>query len=344
MSLVLESLNKALLAAMSSNKEVYMLGEDILDPYGGAFKVTRGLSTAFPDRTLTTPVSEAGFLGVAAGMALRGFRPVVEIMFGDFITLAADQIINNLAKFRYMYNNQVSVPLVIRIPMGARRGYGPTHSQTLEKLFLGIPGLNILAANNIGDPGELLYNVITQTNEPVLFIENKILYSLQILGIGDSEDFLIEEIKPDATADSQLVWDHQAPTYKLSIVEAPNPIVTIVSYGYMVDLCRRAMLQLAYEFEIFCELIIFTQLSPFSTGPVINSVRETNKLLTVEEGTYTLGWGAEILARTMEGLGNNVVSAARVACIDNPIPASITLEKSIIPDVADIVKAVRSMV
>jgi pyruvate/2-oxoglutarate/acetoin dehydrogenase E1 component len=329
---------------MSSNEDVYMLGEDILDPYGGAFKVTRGISTTFPKRTLTTPVSEAGFLGVGTGMALRGLRPVVEIMFGDFITLAADQIINHLAKLRYMYNDQVGVPLVIRIPMGGRRGYGPTHSQSLEKIFLGIPGLKILAANNIGDPGMLLYNAIIQENGPVLFIENKILYSLPVVGIGETEDLRIEELKRDSTDGARLDWVNNAPTFKINLVGAPESQVTIASYGYMVDLCRQALLDLAYEFEIFCEVIAFTQLSPFSIAPLTNSIRQTNRLLAVEEGTYTLGWGAEILARTAEHLGKDLSSAARVTSIDSPIPASSILENSIFPDVGDIVQAVKSMV
>ena len=123
MQTVLESLNQALHKALASDERVYVLGEDILDPYGGAFKVTQGLSTAFPDRTITTPVSEAGIFGVATGMALRGLRPVVEIMFGDFITLIADQLINHAAKFRYIYNEQLSVPIVIRVPMCGSRGY-----------------------------------------------------------------------------------------------------------------------------------------------------------------------------------------------------------------------------
>ena len=118
MPTVLDSLNSALRQALALDAHVYLLGEDILDPYGGAFKVTRGLSTEFPDRVLTTPISEAGILGVASGMALRGLRPVVEIMFGDFLTLIADQVINHAAKFRWMYNDQVRTPLVIRIPMG----------------------------------------------------------------------------------------------------------------------------------------------------------------------------------------------------------------------------------
>src|SRR5512139_2785089 len=172
MANVLESLNLALHQAFSDNNTVYLLGEDILDPYGGAFKVTRGLSTQFPERVLTTPISEAGFVGVAAGMAMRGLRPVVEIMFGDFITLIADQLINHITKFRWMYNDQVRLPLVIRTPMGGRRGYGPTHSQTLKKIFLGMPGLRVVAPatfrfdDGACSPGALLYKSIVNNEDP----------------------------------------------------------------------------------------------------------------------------------------------------------------------------------
>jgi pyruvate/2-oxoglutarate/acetoin dehydrogenase E1 component len=176
MNTVLEALNQALHDSFRLDEMVFLLGEDVLDPYGGAFKVTRGLSTAYPGRVLTTPISEAGITGIAAGMALRGLRPVVEIMFGDFITLIADQLINHIAKFRWMYNDQVRVPLVIRTPMGGRRGYGPTHSQTLEKLYLGVPGLRVLAPSSVGDPGGLLSRAILEDDDPVLFVENKLLY------------------------------------------------------------------------------------------------------------------------------------------------------------------------
>ena len=121
MTTVLEALNTSLHDVMAEDDRVYFLGEDILDPYGGAFKVTRGLSSSFPDRVITTPISEAGIVGVAGGMALRGLRPIVEIMFGDFFTLIADQLINHITKFRWMYNDQVNVPIVIRAPMGGRR-------------------------------------------------------------------------------------------------------------------------------------------------------------------------------------------------------------------------------
>ena len=149
-------LNETLHAIFAERDDVVLFGEDVLDPYGGAFKVTQGLSDAYPDRVLTTPISEASLFGVAAGMALRGQRPILEIMFGDFIALGLDQIVNGISKFREMYDDQVTVPLVVRAPMGARRGYGPTHSQSLEKLLLGIPNICVVAASECHDVGGLL--------------------------------------------------------------------------------------------------------------------------------------------------------------------------------------------
>ena len=161
---------------MELDNRVFMIGEDILDPYGGAFKVTRGLSTKFPERVLTTPISEAAIIGISTGMALRGLRPVAEIMFGDFVTLISDQLVNHATKFHWMYNDAVRVPIVIRTPMGGRRGYGPTHSQSLEKMFLGVPGLKVVAANDLGDPADILKAAIFD-DDPVLFIEHKLLYT-----------------------------------------------------------------------------------------------------------------------------------------------------------------------
>src|SRR5512140_2528947 len=170
MQSVLDALNQALQRAFAANPDVVLLGEDLLDPYGGAFKVSRGLSTAYPERVLSTPISEAALVGLAGGMALRGLRPVAEIMFGDFLTLAADQLINHAAKFNWMYNHTAAAPMVVRTPMRGRRGYGPTHSQSLEKHFLGVPGLLVAAVNPVTDAGELLERAVAQSESPVLFI------------------------------------------------------------------------------------------------------------------------------------------------------------------------------
>ncbi len=367
MKTVLHALNTGLHHAFATDTRVHLLGEDVLDPYGGAFKVTRGLATAYPDRVHTSPISEAGIVGIAAGMALRGLRPVVEIMFGDFTTLIADQVVNHIAKFRYMYNEQVCVPLVIRTPMGGRRGYGATHSQTLEKMFLGVPGLRVLAPTALGDPGSLLAHAILHDDEPVLFIENKLLYLSKLHTAASLPDFNLTPagIKPAPTppgprshsvpapftgapppSHSSLTPDTlqpDTPTYTLTLRAAPPPTLTIAAYGYMAELAREAAHTLAYEHEIFTEIVVPTQLAPVDAAPVLASVQRTRKLLTVEEGTLTLGWGAEIVARVAEQLGSGLHAARRVAAQPTPIPAAGPLETAALPGVADIVAAARTL-
>ena len=332
---VLESLNSSLKQAFLDNDQVYLLGEDILDPYGGAFKVSRGLSTQFPHRVLTTPVSEAGFVGVAAGMAMRGLRPVVELMFGDFVTLIADQMINHIAKFRWMYNDQVQVPMVIRTPMGGRRGYGPTHSQTLEKLLLGVPGLQVVApaalssSDGTGSPGALLYRAILQNDDPLVFIENKLQYLLPVQSPVELDEF-------NLTTHAGKV--SQFPTYSISIKGAPPAMLTMAAYGYMAELARQAAYRLAYEHEIFSELVIPTQLSPFQMDPIISSTRNTGCLLAIEEGNLTLGWGAEVIAQVAEAGGMQSIRVKRLAAKDLPVPSSGPLEAMVLPDVNQIIE------
>lgn len=324
---VLDSLNEALHYALAADPRVTILGEDVLDPYGGAFKVTRGLSTSFPDRVLATPVSEAGMVGLAAGMALRGLLPVVEIMFGDFITLASDQLVNHVAKFTSMYGQPLALPMVVRTPMGGRRGYGPTHSQSLEKLFMGVPGLRLLAPTSVHDPGALLSHAILEDRGPVLFIEHKLLYTLSVQGKNGSGEF-----------DISLVNASYAPTAIAKILGAPQPHLTIAAYGYSAELARQAAWTLAYQHEVFSELVIPTQLAPFEMQPLLDSVSQTGKLLVVEEGNRTLGWGAEVVALTAEVLGRRLEAVYRLGGQDTPIPATPTLEAAVLPDVPDIVR------
>jgi len=329
MNTVLDRLNFALHHAMETDERVTILGEDILDPYGGAFKVTRGLSTKFPMRVLTTPISEAAIVGVANGMALRGLRPVVEIMFGDFITLIADQLVNHASKFRWMYNDQVRVPVVVRAPMGGRRGYGPTHSQSLEKMFLGVPGLKVVAPNSLGDPAELLAAAIAD-DDPVLFVEHKLLYTRPLLepGKGDLIEFQVEK-----TGDAY-------PAFMLRPADSAR--LTIACYGYNFEYARAAALDLLMEHEIFVEIVLFSQLSPFDLEPVFSSLARTRKLLTVEEGTLSLGWGAEVAARAVERMDG--LRIRRVAALDLPVANAKSLEDAILPSVQDIINAALSLV
>lgn len=335
MTTVLESLNAGLRAAMEADENVYLLGEDVLDPYGGAFKVTKGLSSDFPDRVLTTPVSEAGFVGVAAGMALRGLRPVVEIMFGDFVTLITDQVVNGLSKYGWMYGGKLDIPIVIRTPMGGRRGYGPTHSQTLEKLFLGVPGLRVLAPTGFTDPGELLHAAIDDPG-PVLFVENKLQYQRRL----DDAAFAALETEVHRQ-------EGYARAVMVSVSGAPKPELTIVAYGDMADRAAQAQIRLAYEQEIFAQLVVLEQLDPL--GPendlpiaLADSIRRTRRLLTVEEGTRTHGWGSEVVARASESV-NERIAVRRVAALDSPVPAAKTLEASVLPNIDAILIAAQKL-
>jgi len=336
MTTVLESLNAGLHRAFATDERVLLMGEDVLDPYGGAFKVTRGLSTAFPGRVIATPISEAGFVGLAAGMALRGFRPVVEIMFGDFLTLAADQLINHAAKFRWMYNNQVQVPLVVRTPMGGRRGYGPTHSQTLEKHFLGIPGLEILAPCAIGDPGKLLAETVLTCKDPVLFIENKLLYLQSIHQPQTDPEFEITQA--EASQHTQGAVEAKPTDVNILRVRgAPLPVITLACYGYMVSLARLAAQRLAFEREVFVEIVAPTRLAPVDTGAILASARQTQRLITLEEGGLTSGWGAEVAARAAQALGPRLLALNRLGALDLPIPSSEPLEAQVLPDIQRII-------
>ena len=259
-------------------------------------------------------------------MALRGLRPVVEVMFGDFLLLAADQIINHAAKMRWMTKGRTGVPLVIRTPMGGRRGYGPTHSQTLEKHFLGAPGLRVVAAGALGDPKGLLREAILEDDDPVLFVEHKLLYACPVLRQDEVAEFEVETL------------GDQYPTYRLRLEGAPKPSVTLSCYGYMAELARQAVRQLAYEHELFVELLVCTRLSPLHIEPILESVRATRRLVVAEEGTRTLGWGAEVLARVVEKMTGSV-SVRRVAAQDSPVPAAGTLEAAVLPQVEDLVRA-----
>ena len=330
MPTVLERLNSALLHALETDERVYLLGEDLLDPYGGAFKVTRGLSTRFPERVLTTPISEAAIVGLANGLALRGLRPVAEIMFGDFVTLIADQLINHAAKFRWMYNDQVRVPLVVRAPMGGRRGYGPTHSQSLEKLFLGVPGLRVVAPNSLGDPASLLESAIQQDEGPILFVEHKILYTRPMLAAADLVDWDVRQS------------DGPYPAFSLRIPNHDSPQLTLATYGYNFELALAAAHELLYEHEIFSEIVLFSQLSPFELDPLFDSLRRTRRLLTVEEGTLSLGWGAEVAAQATEALPG--LQIRRAAALDLPIANSKSLEDEILPSPEKILRLALDLV
>jgi pyruvate/2-oxoglutarate/acetoin dehydrogenase E1 component len=322
---VVNSLNEALHQLMRSRSDVLIIGEDIIDPYGGAFKVTQGLSTGFPDRVITTPVSEAGIVGLATGLALRGYRPIVEIMFGDFVTLIADQLINHASIMPWVYNQQVELPLVVRTPMGGRRGYGPTHSQSLERLYMGVPGLAVVAISQIYDPGEILRVAAEDVGAPVLFIENKSLYTREVLSKEGIQRYnLIIEHDDSRFPTSVLYHDHA-------------PDITFVAYGGMVPLVIEAVDHLNRREDLSCEIVVPHQLAPLDMDPIARSVQKTRRIVVVEEGVTNWGWGAEVVA----GLAHLSYEAPpeRIGAKPLPIPAGRVLEDQVLPQVEDIIKA-----
>ncbi len=308
-----ESIRQSLTELLDADEGVYLLGEDILDPYGGAFGVTRGLSSKFPDRVLTTPISEAGIVGVAAGMAIRGLRPIVEIMFGDFVTLIADQLINSASKFSWVYNGQVTVPLMIRTPMGGYRGYGPTHSQTLESIFLTIPGIEIVAPSHYHNPGAILRECVLKSDWPVLFIENKSLYPLEL-----EQPSLTNE---DGVSYIQLVNG--------------RPDVTIVAYGGMVDLAVKAAKELLLRHEIVVAIV-----APSVIKPMPHLLCVTKAALILEETTSYFGWGA-LVGYDLERRG---IKTTRMVANMMPVPASRQLEEHMLPRIKDIIENIEWMV
>ncbi|KAF0135270.1 MAG: hypothetical protein FD145_96 [Candidatus Saganbacteria bacterium] len=328
-----QSISQALDYKLKKDKNVILLGEDVCDPYGGAFKITKGLSTKYPDQVINTPMSEWALTGLAAGLAMRGIRPILEIMFGDFLTLCADQLINHATKFGWMYKGKVTVPMVIRTPMGGRRGYGPTHSQTLEKLFLGIPGLKIIAPSHFHDPGEQLIKAI-EDNDPVLFIENKVLYTREIdeLENGHIFDYSARKSKDEYE------------TIILSNNDFKEHQVTVLTYGGMLPWVTVALNELLLEDEVTSEIIVPSYINKASMPEILESVEKTGRLVIVEEGTLFNGWGAEMAAQVInDGFELLESPVKRVAAKNVPIANTKILEDAVLPQVVDIKKAVEEV-
>jgi pyruvate/2-oxoglutarate/acetoin dehydrogenase E1 component len=306
-----QALNEALREEMEQDESVVLIGEDFAN--GGAFGVVGDLPDRFgPDRVIRTPISENSYVGVGVGAAMTGLRPVVEIMFMDFITLAMDQIVNHAAKIHYMYSGQYSVPLVVRTPAGAGRGYGASHSQSLESWLLHVPGLKVVAPSDPADAKALLRSAIRDEN-PVVFIENKLLYPK-------------EGPVNDAELDGRL---------GKARVRMEGDDITLASYGRMLDMSLEAAELLAEE-GVYCDVIDLRTLKPLDVETLANSARRTGRFVFVEEGTG--GVGAEVCSRMVELAREQLQGrASRVAARDVPIPASGPLEKRVIPQVADIV-------
>ncbi|MBE5857631.1 MAG: pyruvate dehydrogenase [Lachnospiraceae bacterium] len=314
-------IREALDSRLQVSNDTYFLGEDIKDPYGGPFKATKGLSTKYERNVLNMPISEACMVGMGVGMALNQTHPVIEIMFGDFLSLGFDQILNHASKYAWVYGDSISVPLIVRAPMGAKRGYGPTHSQSLEKFFVGIPGIRVLALTPAVNPMVIYDTLFNRIEEPTIMIENKGLYAQKswLIENGRYKDFFVTQYKNDGY-----------PTVLFSFDPSTKPDCYLVAYGGMSNDALNAAEKMMMEEEIQVDVIIPTQLSPFPCRDLERIIKGETPIAIVEEGTRTAGIGAEFVAFLSENrIGSKYL---RIAMPDIPIPNGLVLENQVIPD------------
>jgi 2-oxoisovalerate dehydrogenase E1 component len=317
-------LNQVFAELMRQHPHLAFLGEDVLSPYGGAFKLSKGLSDEFPQRVRSTPIAEASLIGMGTGLALSGMPPMIEIMFGDFLTLGLDQLLNHATKFRSMFGRDLPVPLVVRTPMGGYRGYGPTHSQSIEKHFMGIPHLDVIALNQRVCPQALYRAIYDALREPTLVIENKVLYT--------------EPLKQAPLAGYRHeISTERYPCLRIS-PRADLPQLTITCYGYMLTLVEAALERAFDEHEIIAEVICPTQIAPLHIDPMVASLRRTTRLLTIEEGVLSHGFGSEVIARCAEA--GAPISRCKKLGITDIIPASPDEELKVLPSVDSILTAI----
>lgn len=313
--------SEALAELASENEKMYFIGEDVAGEYGGAFKISKLLAQKHPEKLSNMPISEAAIVGVATGLAIKGFRPFAEIMFGDFVTLAADQIVNHAAKFSLLYPKLFSLNMVVRTPMGGYRGYGATHSQTLEKMFLGTPGLSILAPSLLTPPRDLASCLLTEDIGPTLLVENKSLYS-------ESTSSL------DLTPYEIFQSSHRFPMYNLR-PRSSQFNATLICYGGMLSKTLAAADILFRSHDWLAQIIVLTEIDPLPVEDILTRLEDSQPVLFIEEGTPVGSLSGEIAYALIKNKRN--IPFERHASQETFIPAAPTLEKEILPSSQSIV-------
>jgi len=317
----LEAVREAMVQEMRRDPDVFLIGEDI-GVYGGAFGVSKGMLEEFgPERVRETPISEEGIAGAAVGAALMGMRPIMEIMFMDFATLAMDQLVNQATKMRFMLGGAVSVPMVCRAPAGSGTGAAAQHSQCLEAWFVHTPGIKVVSPSNAYDAKGLLISSI-RDNNPVFFIEHKLLYR--------TKASVPEEV-------------YAIPFGKAKVVREGSDL-TLLSYSIMVPRALEAAAKLAEE-GIQVEVVDLCSLKPLDTETIVQSVSKTGRVLIVHEAPVTGGFGGELAAVIAESEAFDYLDAPirRLAGRNIPIPYNRSLERASVPQVEDIEKAARAL-
>jgi len=314
------AVNLGLMDALRADDRVIVLGEDVAEA-GGSFKVTRGLLESYgATRVIDTPISEATIVSAAVGAAMSGLRPVVEIMFMDFITLAMDALVNQAAKARFMFGGKTSVPMVVRTPHGGGLSAGPQHSQCLEAWFAHVPGLKVVCPSTPQDAYSLLRSAIDDP-DPVIFVEHKGLYGLR------------------GEVDSSV----KVPIGHAAVVRQGRAL-TLVSYGATVAVCLSAAKQLAEKNGIDAEVIDLRTLQPWDKATVLASVRKTHRVAIVHEAVQAFGVGAEIAACIAEEAFDELdAPVMRVGAPFMPVPFSRSLEKKYAVDETKVLAAMHRL-
>jgi len=317
----LEAVREAMVQEMRRDPDVFLMGEDV-GTYGGAFGASKGMLEEFGgERVRETPISEAVIVGAAAGAALMGMRPIAEIMFMDFITISMNQLVNQAAKMRFMFGGKASIPLVVRAPAGSGTGAAAQHCQSLEALFMNVPGIKIVAPSTPYDVKGLLLASI-RDNNPIVFMEHKLLYRNK--GTVPEELYTI----PIGSAE----------------VKRQGRDLTVVAYSIMVPRALEAAEQLASE-GIEVEVVDPRTLKPLDGETIVRSIIKTGRVLIVHEAPVTGGVGSEIAAVIGDSEAFDYLDAPirRLAGRDIPIPYNRTLERAAVPQVEDIVAAAREL-
>jgi pyruvate/2-oxoglutarate/acetoin dehydrogenase E1 component len=315
-----ENLNRALAHAIGNDRRVILIGQDVLDPYGGAFKISAGLSSRYPDSLIGTPISESGVLGVAAGLALCGERPIVEVMFGDFLALGFDPILNFATKSVAMYGHRVPMHLVVRCPVGGNRGYGPTHSQSMHKFLLGIPHLALFEMSQFHDNIRVLANLL-DCGEPCILFEDKSLYGQPMFVTGDIAAGAVDEI---------FSFNFVDPERQFARVCAEGSDGTgfmIIAPGGTFGRALAAARELLLDFEHDCQIIVPSRLYPLDLAPLLAILEQADRVCIVEESTAGGGWAGDLAGRIYDRLWGSLRNRVIQVCSrPSIIPAAAHLE------------------
>ena len=318
----LQAIKDAMIEEMRRDENVVFVGEDI-GLYGGCFGVSRGMFEEFgEERIIETPISETSFTGATVGMAFFGLRPIVEIMFGDFVSLASDPIINHAAKYHFMTGGQIKVPLVLRTPFGSGTGAAAQHSQSLESMYLNTPGLKVIMPSTPQDAKGLLKSAIRDDN-PIMFFENKLLYRTS--GEVSEEEVLIPIGKAD--------------------IKREGCDITVVTYSRMVQRTLDASDELQKQ-GISVEVIDLRTLRPLDTETIIKSVKKTSRLLIVHESPKFAGFGGEISSAISESEAFYHLDAPikRLGGLEMPVPYNPKLESELVPSKELIISTIKTMI